>query len=277
MTLRARPSPVISKMDLVTLERLLRPHGVLPLAPLRQRPLTLVLRGRQLGTARPLFVKVLTSSIAGVRRNFRREIDILRSLAGHPGIPPLVVAAADESLTFHACAPADGCRLEELARAPEGSDLAVLLRHGLALAHWLERLHRLGVAHRDLSPDHVFVAPGGSLTVVDFGMAKRTHDLPACERRLCEGYDRQALGMILWETICGRAIFPYRDPRLPLVLRREIDLVRGTNLPAPVRRLLIGCLATRSEFTPEGVPPYRTFDGVTDVVASMSFGHRLMP
>ena len=215
-------------------------------------------------------MKVLTSPLAGARRNFLREIDILKSLAGRPGVVRLVAAAADARLTFHACDRAGGCSLDGLAGTAAARDLAVILRHGATLATWLVGLHRLGIAHRDLSPDHVFVGPDAALTVVDFGMAKRTRRLRAAERRRCEAYDVQALGMIVWETICGRAIFPYRDPRLPSVLWREVNLVRGSALPLSVRSLLVGCFAAHSECTPTGMPPHRAFNDARQVAVSLA-------
>lgn len=253
-------------VGLQELERRLRPHGVLPLGPLRQRPLSLVFPARQAGTGRPLFVKLLTSSSAGVRRNFHREIDILRALSGNAGIKRMVASSASPTLAFHACERLAGSSLVDLVAMPEGRELAVLLRHGAALAGWIAALHRLEFVHRDLSPDHVFIDADGSLAVVDFGMARRTPDLPLAERRLCEGYDVQSLGMILWEMICGSEIFPYRGPGLPDVLRREIELVRGARLPANVRRLLVGCLSAASEFTPNGLPPRRGFGNAVEAL-----------
>ena len=257
-------------MEIEALGKLLRPHGVEPVAPVEQRPLSLVLRGRQVGTDKPLFVKVLTSRIAGVRRNFAREIDILKSLSGRPGITTLVASCMDPRVAFHACEPVGGRSFVALAFAPEGRDLAIILRYGAALAHWLLCLHRLGVVHRDLSPGHVFVRPDGTAVVIDFGMAKRTPDLPSAERRLCKGYDLQAVGMVLWETICGRAIFPYRDSRLAFALRQEAELVQGSGLPAPVRRLLLGCFAARSEFTPDGMARHCRFESAVEVANSFA-------
>lgn len=232
------------------LERRLEPYGLRPLAPVRRRPFSLVFPAQQDGTGRELFVKLLVSGGAGVRRNFGCEIEILQALAGTPGIPVLVSAGTDD-LLFHACERVHGRTFAEIATAPEGRDLTAVLRHARALARWIAALHRLGIVHRDLSPEHVFVQPDGGLVVVDFGMAKRTGELPAEERLSYEGYDLQALGMILWEMICGHAIFPYREPALPQVLRREATLVRDAGLPSAVRRWLLDCLATRSEFTPD--------------------------
>jgi serine/threonine protein kinase len=250
------------------LEALLAPHGLQPLAPVERRRFSLVFAARQAGTGRELFVKLLTSRAAGVRRNFGREVEILRGLAGDPGVAALHAASLDDQLTFHACAYVRGPSLVEIARRP--GNLATVLAHTRDLAHWIVHLHRRGIAHRDLSPDHVFVEPSGRLIVLDFGMAKRTHTLPAAERRLCEGYDVQALGMILWEMICGKAIFPYREHSLPGVLRREITLIEDSGLPSAVRFGLIGCLAAASEFTPAGLPSHRGYGGAAEAVSAFS-------
>jgi serine/threonine protein kinase len=238
-------------MSFGTLARRLAPHGLRPQGPIRRRSVSLVFPARQDGTGRELFVKLLTSRSADVRRDFGREIEILRTLAGQPGIPALVAAGADDGQAFHACEHLRGKSLLEIARAPEGRDLAALIGWAKALADWIAALHRRGIAHRDLSPDHVFVEPDGGLVVIDFGMARRTGDLPAEERLLYEGYDLQALGMILWEMICGHSIFPYRSLALQDVLRREAALVRDAGLPAAVRRWLLDCLAIPSELTPD--------------------------
>ncbi len=186
-----------------------------------------------------------------MRRNFDREIDILRELAGKPGVTQLVVSSTDPRTAFYACEIARGRSLLDIARSQEGRDLACVLEHGVSLARWIRALHGLGIVHRDLSPDHVFIQRDGSPVVVDFGMAKRTRELSAEDRMRFEGYDLQALGMIVWEMICGHPVFPYRDPALFVVLRREAALVRDANLPAALRRWLLDCLATPSELTPD--------------------------
>ena len=97
-----------------------------------------------------------------MRRNFGREIDILRELAGKPGISPLVAASTDERLSFHACERVRGRSPLDIARSPEGRDLGVVLEHAQALARWITALHGLGIVHRDLSPDHVFIQRDGA-------------------------------------------------------------------------------------------------------------------
>jgi serine/threonine protein kinase len=260
----ARRRTPVRLSSLSGLERLLAPHGLQPQAPVQRRPSSLVFPATQAATGDELFVKLLTSRSEGVRHNFGREIDILRSLAGRPGVKKLRAAGDDDGLLFHACERVRGRTLYEVARAPQ-TDLAALLGHTRELARWVAGLHGHGIAHRDLSPDHVFVEAHG-LVVVDFGMAKQTRALPAEERHRCEGYDVQALGMILWEMICQSAIFPYRGRGLGAVLQREAGLVREAELPSSVRRLLMGCFAAQSEFTPDGLPPYRGFNSANEAL-----------
>lgn len=241
------------------------PHGLLPLAPVQRRPFSLVFPARQTDTGLELFVKLLTARAAGVRRSFGQEIEILRALHGVAGISALRVVSLEAGLAFHACDRAAGKSLREVARAPAG-DPAILRAYARTLARWIVALHQHGVAHRNLSPDNVFVAGDGGLVVVDFGLARQTRALPPDERRRCEGYDVQALGMILWEMICQSAIFPYRGRGLGGVLEREAALMREAEQPAEVRRLLMGCFAAASEFTPDGLPPYRGFASASEAL-----------
>jgi serine/threonine protein kinase len=224
------------------LERRLEPYGLLPMMPVRRRTFSLVFPARQLATGRELFVKLLLSDKPGLRRSFSREIEILTVLAGQPGVAPLV-AASTEDLVFHACDRVCGRSLGEIAQASEGRDLALLLKHGRALAEWIADLHRLGIAHRDLSPDHVFVeADNGwwsSISAWPSGPA----DLPAAERPALRGLRPAGPRMILWEMIRRSTIFAYRDRALPAALQREAALVEGAGLPPEVRR---GCCSAAS-------------------------------
>jgi serine/threonine protein kinase len=246
------------------LERLLSPHGLLPRAPVQRRPVSLVFPARQAATGHELVVKLLTSRSEDARRNFGNEIGILRALAGQPGVKTLR-ASGDDDLLFHACERVHGRTFYEISRAA-GVEIGRLLDHGRELARWIAGLHGHGIAHRDLSPDHVFVEPRGGLVVVGFGMARPTGGLPSDERRRCEGCDLQALGMILWEMICQSAIFPYRGRGLTETVQREANLVREVELPIRARRLLMGCFAAPSEFTPDGLPPYRGFNSANELL-----------
>jgi serine/threonine protein kinase len=216
---------------------------------LGRRPLTECFLGTHTDTGVELFIKALHADIPGVQRNFLREIDTLQALGGRPGFPVLRAFSITPGIMFHACERLSTSRFDQLAR-DASLELDVIFRLARALAEWLQRLHALGYVHRDLAPDHIFA--GDPITVVDFGMAKRLDGLGADDRQRCTGYDIQAFGLVLWEMICGRQVFTYRSPRLALEIPPQLALIESLDLPPPLARTLSGCLAARSEMSPQG-------------------------
>jgi len=140
-------------------------------------------------------------------------------------------------------------------------DVTVTILMGVASA--LEYAHgakdvagrSLGVIHRDVSPHNVFVTRDGVVKLLDFGIARSTNRLTrtatgvikgklgymAPELVLGRGMDHRgdlwALGVVAWETLTGRRLFPV-DDRLGLV-----DAVMKTAIAPPS--------AVRSSVPPE--------------------------
>ncbi len=232
---------------------------------LGRRPLTECFLGTHIDTGAELFIKALHADTPGVHRNFLREIDIMQALHDRPGFPVVHAFSTTPGTMFHACERLYAPRFDQLAR-DDRLELDVILRLARALAAWLQRLHALGYVHRDLSPDHVFT--GDQITVVDFGLAKRLDGLDADDRQRCIGYDVQALGLILWEMICGHHVFTYRSPGLALEIPPQLALIHSLDLPPPLALALTGCLAARSEMSPHG-SPHEGFISADDIVAAL--------
>jgi serine/threonine-protein kinase len=131
----------------------------------------------------------------------------------------------------------------------EGKSVAELLRHGalsllvaldiaIEVAWGLAAAHELGIIHRDIKPDNVFMTRDGVIVVLDFSIAKViSAGLRTTVRKTGMGtapymapehlrgahpdarFDVYALGIMLWEMIAGH--HPFHD-----VLRDTEALIR---------------------------------------------------
>jgi serine/threonine protein kinase len=239
--------------------------GLVDVRSVGMRLLTECFLATHVETGAELFIKALHVDPPGVQTNFLREINILQTLRGMPGLPVMLTFSRTPGIMFHACEKLTAPRFDQLARS-DSLELDVIVGLARSLATWLQRLHALGYVHRDLSPDHVFA--GDQITVVDFGLAKRVDELDADDRQRCVGYDVQAFGLILWEMICGHQIFTYRSPGLALEIPPQLALIDSLDLPEPLARTVTGCLAARSEMTPQN-SSYESFVSTADIVAAL--------
>ncbi len=197
-------------------------------------------------------VKMLRPELAAetaIRRRFRRESSILRSLE-HPAVVRILDVGADEDdRAFTVMELLVGETLEarlhrEHALSPEVAGPLLLV-----LADALRAIHAHGVVHGDLKPANVFLtasAPGVKL--VDFGLSKvegldrltRTGELAgtpvymAPELFTGEGgrepdarLDLYALGVLAYQSLAGALPFDTRKHPGQLVF----DVVMGKGRP----------------------------------------------
>ena len=168
---------------------------------------------------------------------FRREAE-LGSRLTHPNIVQVLDFGTEGGGYFLAMEFVDGLTLHELMKRARTTGLALppalvawagrQIASGLAFAHTEARdatggcLH---VIHRDLSPANVLLSRAGEVKVTDFGVAKALGDKSetvttsmvgklaymAPEQLLGQPMDERcdlfALGVILWEALCGRRLF----------------------------------------------------------------------
>jgi hypothetical protein len=142
----------------------------------------------------------------------RREAARL-AMVGHPGLPlPREVGVV-------------GSRPYLVADLVPGRPLADLLAEGplpldavralaVDLAGVLAALHRRGLAHGEVTPEHVVVDPDGVAHLVDFGPAARPVGAPAADGR----GDLDQLGALLLRCLAGR-LPPGREELAAVVSR----------------------------------------------------------
>jgi hypothetical protein len=144
----------------------------------------------------PYFSDVQTfekaSTTPAGRDRLRHEAAML-ARARHPGVVGVVrVDEQPERTTLVLARPTD----RTLAAAPP-TDPAIAIRFLAALATTVADLHRLGIAHRRLQPDHVLVADDRPLLC---GFAEATGEAGDADRATDDAALRDLVGLLLAHT-----------------------------------------------------------------------------
>ncbi len=156
----------------------------------------------------------------------------------HPHIVDVYGVSQIEDLTFIAMEFVDGTTLEDLVeRVAKGGlqlPLSVTLDIAIGIAEALDHAHNadgpdgepMRIVHRDLKPGNVMLSPGAGVKVTDFGLAKATTNRNVTQagqvrgtpgyiapevwsgtRDFTPGVDLWALGVMIWEMVCGEHLF----------------------------------------------------------------------
>jgi serine/threonine-protein kinase len=206
---------------------------------------------------RPVAVKALLPHLAvddAFVTRFRREA-VAAARLSHPNI----VA------TYDTCA-SDGCEaiVMELVRGrslrevlDEGGALPAGRAVGIAtqVASALDHAHRAGLVHRDVKPANILLADDGRVLVADFGIAKAaeaSHDLTEVGEVMGTAKylspeqvqgdpvdarsDVYALGVVLYEMLCGRPPFAAANSTATAVARLTTDPLRPRQVRAGIPR-----------------------------------------
>src|SRR3954463_12314876 len=173
--------------------------------------------------ARRVAVKVLHPHLAADESfvaRFRREA-VAAARLSHPSIVSIYDTCSDDGCEAIVMELVDGSTLRELLDERKWLEPGQAVTIIAEVADALETAHRGGVVHRDVKPANILLSSDGRVLVADFGIAKAgAADLTTTNTTLgtakylapeqVEGNpvdgraDVYALGVVLYETLCGR-------------------------------------------------------------------------
>jgi serine/threonine protein kinase len=218
---------------------------------------------------RQVALKVLPPEVADdperVAR-FQREAEVLASL-NHPNIAHLYGLERSGGTLALVMELVEGPTLaDRIAAHTSGLPIAEALSIARQIADALQAAHEKGIVHRDLKPANVKITKGGTLKVLDFGLAKDTGESAetrhaitldgmlvgtprymAPEQLLGDSIDARtdvyAAGLVLFEMLTGRSPFDQGSirARLEAMLTSE-----APNLPSPHGRTPVNNIIRRA-------------------------------
>lgn len=194
----------------------------------------------------------------------RREYVILSQLA-HPGVVAVYDCGVDEGKPFYT--------MELLCGQHPGTSDRMAWRDACrmltSLCEPLALLHSRRLVHRDISPRNVFVEPGGTAKLIDFGaMASMgAHHRPVgtpstmapevWHREQLDGRaDIFGLGALAYCALTGRHAYPARTlPQLPIIWQTSppppSELV--PDVPQGLNALLVSMLSLERDGRPQSI------------------------
>jgi eukaryotic-like serine/threonine-protein kinase len=235
-----------------------------------------VYRARDLRLRRDVAIKVLPAAFVTDRERLarlEREARLLASL-NHPYIGAIYGLEEVDGVRALVLELVEGETLaDRIRRGPMSVAHALLIARQIAEA--LEAAHEKGIVHRDLKPANIKIAPGDTVKVLDFGLAKPGEHAPpdlsdslpftisgtdqgvlrgtvaymSPEQARGQAVDKRsdiwAFGCVLYEMLVGRAAFSGQtiSDHIVAILEREPDWsALPAALPPMMHRLLRRCL-----------------------------------
>ena len=173
-----------------------------------------VYRAKDPRLGREVAIKVLPASFSADADRLRRFEQEARAagVLNHPNITAVYDIGQHEGAPYVVQELLEG---ETLRSALAGGKVSPrkAIDYALQIAHGLAAAHEKGIVHRDLKPENLFVTKDGRLKILDFGLAKLTHqeeggqatNLPTASAGTEPGVVMGTLGYMSPEQVKGRS------------------------------------------------------------------------
>ncbi len=148
-----------------------------------------VYKARDTRLDRTVAIKVLPEHIASdpeMQQRFEHEARVVAALS-HPHICTLYDVGKHEGRPFIAMELLEGQVLSQ-RMGRHAVRIEQVVEWGLQVADGLAAAHAKGIVHRDIKPGNIFITPGESAKILDFGLAKTSALGKEGERT--EGFDQ---------------------------------------------------------------------------------------
>lgn len=144
---------------------------------------------------------------AGMKR-FRDEAMTLVQLSNVPSIVRVNDLFQENNTIYMVMDFLDGKNLKQMLDGFGGRIPADVLIPVLSpVIHALQRVHEMGMIHRDLSPDNIMMLEDGSVRLIDFGNARDTTDNKSMTMAMKEGFaapeQYRSKGQGSWTDVYG--------------------------------------------------------------------------
>jgi eukaryotic-like serine/threonine-protein kinase len=215
--------------------------------------------------ARKVAVKVLHPHLAADQQfveRFRREAIAAARLA-HPAIVSIFDTCSDDGTEAIVMELVRGTTLRHLLDERHHLEPGQAVAIAAQVADALEVAHKAGIVHRDIKPANILLSDDGRVLVADFGIAKAGEDMTNTGVTLgtakylapeqVEGgaidarADVYALGVVLYEALCGRAPFQADTEAATALARLHRDPLRPRNvragIPKPIEDVVLRAMA----------------------------------
>jgi serine/threonine-protein kinase len=185
---------------------------------------------------RTVAIKVLLADLVddrGFRERFRREARAIAVMQG-PGVVEVYdygeIEDEDAQLAYLIMEYVDGKPLSQLLGLWGKLSAADTLRVVGGVAEALQAAHAVGIVHRDIKPGNILVRGDGSVVLVDFGIARVSHNLTltttgvvlgtvtymspeqAAGENLTAASDLYSLGVVAHQCLAGSPPFKADTP-----------------------------------------------------------------